>query len=527
MRSCAARFQRHFLRRVIRVFLLAAGVLLFAAGHLSAQTGDTYEGRLSVIWGDPRPGQLGGGDVIFELYRDDGTYLPLRIAPEQRNQAIGAFGKRVIVRGRSQTDQRGRLGIDVESVEVLEKENRSTVQPQAVTTRRMLSILVRFKRDNQQPHSARFFNALANPKKGNANLGIPATINGFYDKTSWGQFVWQGDVVGEGGLNPKAWLTLPKTKLQYANCGWSGSCAAANLGGLFEDAVALAVAEGVNLAAYDNINIMLNNDLDCCAWGGSRFVNGKLYGVTWNPPWAQTTGTFVHELGHSIGLPHSGWVYHAYDSHWDQMSAGTSASSLLCGTYKSANNSGAASNLFCDEPGSGFIAAYKDHLGWIPDANKVVVNSVGTTTVVLEANSAPLRNRVKLIKVCLSGFSCTGTTARYLTVEARIRSGQYEASLPNEGVVIHDVQRDRSPIGGGNACFFNTQSGWAVPIDSTPGDYANAPNCNAGGRPYPDYGLHNAQFNVGDVYNNKQLGVRVKVLRRNGNRFTVRVVRTK
>jgi len=249
MRSCAARFQRHFLRRVIRVFLLAAGVLLFAAGHLSAQTGDTYEGRLSVIWGDPRPGQLGGGDVIFELYRDDGTYLPLRIAPEQRNQAIGAFGKRVIVRGRSQTDQRGRLGIDVESVEVLEKENRSTVQPQAVTTRRMLSILVRFKRDNQQPHSARFFNALANPKKGNANLGIPATINGFYDKTSWGQFVWQGDVVGEGGLNPKAWLTLPKTKLQYANCGWSGSCAAANLGGLFEDAVALAVAEGVNLAA--------------------------------------------------------------------------------------------------------------------------------------------------------------------------------------------------------------------------------------------------------------------------------------
>jgi M6 family metalloprotease-like protein len=506
---------------------LVASVAALPTAPASAQTVEVLEGRLGVIWGDPRPGQIGGGTVLFELYRDDGTSVPLTVAPAQQNEAIGAFGKRIRVRGVSSSNQGGRPSIETQSIELLEREDRSGLAPQAVTTRRMLNILVRYAGDTQQPHPARFFNALSNPKKPNANLGIPATINGFYDKTSWGQFQWDGDVVGQGGHNPTVWLTLPKTKAQYAPCGWSGSCAGSNLSTLFDDAVALAAAQpGVNMSVYDNINLMLNNDLDCCAWGGSRFYNGKQVGVTWNPPWAQRAGIFVHELGHSLGLPHSGWVYFAYDSNWDQMSRGTVASQTQCGTYISANNSNASTNLFCDEPGSGFIAAYKDHLGWIPDANKVVIDSVSNTRVVIEANALKLGAGIKMVKICLQGFNCTGSTARYITVEARIRTGEYEETLPNEGVVIHDVQRNRAPIGGGNACFFNTQSGWAVPIDSTPGDYNGAPTC-AGTAGYPNWGLHNAQFNVGDTYTNNQLGVRVRVLNRNGNKFVVRVERTK
>ena len=65
----------------------------------------------------------------------------------------------------------------------------------------------------------------------------------------------------------------------------------------------LASNAGVNLSVYDNINLVLNNDLDCCAWGGGSTFNAKSYGVTWEPPWGQEAAVYVHEMGHSLGLP--------------------------------------------------------------------------------------------------------------------------------------------------------------------------------------------------------------------------------
>src|SRR5262249_15383732 len=151
-------------------------------------------------------------------------------------------------------------------------------------------------------------------------------------KTSWNQFSWIGDVGGVGGLGaPGGWLTLPNPKSFYANCGWNGSCA--DLQALGDDGTALGRAQGIDFTKYDNINFVLSNDLDCCAWGGGYIsaVDSKLYGSTWEPPWSQETGTYAHEMGHSIGLPHSGWVYHDYDSPWDVMSMRTSSNEVACG----------------------------------------------------------------------------------------------------------------------------------------------------------------------------------------------------
>jgi M6 family metalloprotease-like protein len=495
------------------------------SGEQAAASGaERIEGVMGVVWADPRPGQLTGASMRFEVLRGDGRVLQVEVPPALRTIAISGFGKRVVITGHTALDATTAAEkIVARALEVADPVDAAAVdRPRAVTRRRVLSIMVRFKGDAQQPHSARFFHALTNPKRPSTGLGIPASINGFFNKTTWGQLVWRGDVAGVGGLAPTRWLTLPKTKAEYAPCGSSSACA--DVGQIFTDAVALARNAGVALGVYDNINIMLNNDLDCCAWGGSRFLDGKLVGVTWNPPWAQEPGVFVHELGHSLGLPHSGWVYFAYDSHWDQMSRGTRASSLKCGTYRSANNGNAVRDLFCHEPGAGYIAAHKEVLGWLPAANILTISSPGTRTVVLESNAAPLGTAKKMVKVCLAGFPCTGASARYLTVEARIRSHDYEKALPNEGVVIHDFMRNRGPIGG--ACFFNQQSGWAVPIDSTRNDYDRT-TCSAGNRPYPNWGLHNAQFGVGKTYRSNSLGVRVEVLSRAGNTFRVRVTRTK
>jgi hypothetical protein len=284
--------------------------------------------------------------------------------------------------------------------------------------------------------------------------------------------------------------------------------------------------QGIDFKSYDNINFVLSNDLDCCAWGGGYFsaVDAKSYGATWEPPWGQEAGTYVHEMGHSLGLPHSGWVYHAYDSPWDMMSARMSARSVPCGSYAS-RNSGTTSNLSCSEPGDGYIAAHKDYLGWMPLANQVETNTSfnPNLTVTLEADALPLGSSTKMIKICLTGLPCSGSAAHYFTVEARVGGvgviSQYDNGLPGNGVIIHEFQGDRPPVSG--SCFFNSQSGWAWPIDTTPNDYDSV-NCQTVGA-YPEYALFNAQLNPGEIYTNNTYGFSVAVLSQAASTFVVAV----
>jgi len=505
----------------LRAGLTALVWILIASTSATAQTAGAFEGIFSVIWGDPRPGGLIGA-TLYNLTLADGRVVPVQVDPSQRNAAVGAFGKRVAIQGRMTQNAAGADSIVADSIEITEPAKQS-LEPNAATVKRALYILVKYKGDTQTPHSPGFFKALTNPKAGNASLKIPATINGFYDKTSWGKLQWLAHVAGVGGLNATQWFTLPKAKTGYANCGFSDVCA--NLTLLFTDAMTLAKNAGVNLTTYDNINVVVNNDLDCCAWGGGATFEGKFYGATWEPPWGQETSTYVHEFGHSLGLPHSGWVYSAYDSPWDEMSTGSPAQSIVCGTYKSANNANAVRNINCTEPGGGYITAHKNFLGWIPPANQIKISDIGTRVVNLASNTIALGANTKMVKICLAGKPCDAqTNAQYLTVEARFKNAQYDKGLPSEGVIIHDVKMNRAPIGG--TCFFNSSSGWAVPIDSTKNDYDSV-NCGPGNRTYPNYGLFNAQFGVGKTYNNAALGVKVEVLSKTTTVFRVRITKTK
>lgn len=156
----------------------------------------------------------------------------------------------------------------------------------------------------------------------------------------------------------------------------------------------------------------------------------------------------------------------------------------------------------------------------------VVIDKKMTKTVTLQANALPLGNGIKMAKVCYSGLPCTGTKAQYLTIEARIRGVQFDNGLTGDGVVIHDVMMSRGAIGAGNPCFFNTQSGWAVPADATPGDWKGKPACNSGGKAWPNYGLGNAQFGAGKTYNNALRKVSVKVVKMKGSTYIVEVTRS-
>ena len=488
--------------------LFLAGLIALCAPPALAQTAGRFEGTLNAVWGDPRAGAP-GGEARFTVALPDGTTVPLIVAPAQQGAAMAGFGKHVVIRGRLTTDARGQKVIAADRIDAVAgggvQKNGATV------TRRVLYILLKFQNDSQEPHSKQFYLDLTNPKKGDDALKIPATINGFFGKTSWGNLQWKADVT--------EWMNLPHPKTYYANCGWADSCA--NLNALSNDAFALAVGAGVNLSVYDNINFVINNDLDCCAWGGGTNFQGKSYGATWEPPWGQETGTYSHEFGHSIGLPHSGWTYYAYDSPWDIMSMRTSSRTLQCGTYFSVNDN-ANRPINCTEPGDGYIAGHKDYLGWTPAANEVVIDGPMTKKVVLEANATPLKDGIKLIKICLTGAACSGGSAHYLTVEARIEGKLYENGLTGDGVIIQDFRLNRGAIGG--KCYFNNQSGFAVPIDATPGDYDSV-NCNPGGRTWPNYALGNAEFLPGQTYTDAANHVSVEVKKKKGDDAYVVVVK--
>ncbi|BGE87197.1 MULTISPECIES: hypothetical protein [Methylosinus] len=511
-----------FCRFVAATAFAAAAIVSSPGGARAQSAAPALEGSLLVRWADPRPGQT-GGDMRFALARPDGSVTPLTVAPADRAFAIGAFGKTVRVETHDAQAMAG-APVVAEKITVLGAE-KEALEPAAAVTKRVLFILLRFKGDAQKPHAPAFYAGLTNPLLPDSALKTPATINGFYSVTSYKKLLWSGDVAGVGGLTATDWLTLPRTKTEYADCGWSGVCADLDL--LADDAMKLAKGQGVDVSGYDNVNLVLNNDLDCCAWGGGFVFENKVYGATWEPPWGQEAATYVHEMGHSLGLPHSGWVYYAYDSPWDEMSSGSTAKFLTCGSYNSANSANATQTLTCRAPGGGFISAHKDKLGWIPAANKLVVDKISTQTVALEGEASPLGSRLKMIKICLVGQPCDGASAHYLTVEARVKTVAYDKGLPGEGIIVHDFRANRAPRGVGNACFFNSTSGWAVPADATVNDYRGAPNCDAGGRVYPKYALFNAQYPVGRFYNSTTYGIRVDVLSRSGSVFNVKVTRSK
>ncbi|HUR82005.1 MAG TPA: IPT/TIG domain-containing protein [Thermoanaerobaculia bacterium] len=508
--------------RTTRLLVLSALLLARVSVAQEPASQQSFEGTLIVVWGDPRPGDSVAGEIRYALALPNGHVIDLQIN-DQQNAALLHFGEHVRVSGHfvpnppnTPAGAAGRIGVETIT------GTRTTAATQSVLgTKKVIYLLVKFSDDAAVPHPPAFYTNLNNPDTPPAGEVFPTTVNAFFKKTSWNQFSWIGDVGGVGGVGaPGGWLTLPHPKSYYAPCGFSASCAASMLDDLGDDATSLGRAQGINFANYDNINFVLSNDLDCCAWGGNYYsaFDNKRYGATWEPPWGQETGTYAHEMGHSLGLPHSGWVYSAYDSPWDMMSTRYSAQVVQCGSYLSKNDN-KTDPFYCSEPGDGYIAAHKEYLGWIPAANVALSDTSSSTTVTLEGGALPLGAAAKILKICVTGLPCSGSGARYFTAEARVKAlgatSQYDNAIPGEGVIIHDVQIGRPLIGG--SCFFNNQSGWAVPIDATPGDYDSAA-CNYGGRIYPNYALYNAQWNPGQTYTN---GFTISVVSRSGSTFVV------
>src|SRR5215203_5502845 len=155
------------------------------------------------------------------------------------------------------------------------------------------------------------------------------------------------------------------------------------------------------------------------SWGGSSFLSrdgiSRIMPTTRMASWA-TQHTYAHEMGHSLGLPHSSGPYQAtYDSRWDPMSGG----------YVREGDDNIAVHT---------ISFHKDVLGWIPPSQKYVAPPNVRQTITLQRLAVPGASTDYLMAQIPFGT----IEGRFYTVEARNQNG-YDSGLPADAVIIHRV----------------------------------------------------------------------------------------
>ncbi len=412
-------------RRTLLPCLVAMGLLATPGLHRAAgaqadppaaQPSATLAGYLALVYAAPH----GSGAPIVTFTSDSGEFFVLDVPPgvaEAGGGLVQLDRKRVEVTGAVAPDAASRGGqkvIETATVRRLAQTDQPDAPVEAITgSQRFVSILCRFADSTgTTPRPASYFNDLLS--------GVYPGISHFWRENSY-------TLIDNAGSTVTGWYNLPQPRSYYVfdNSGQPGI----HFDRLAEDCTAAADA-AVNFNNYLGINLMFNQLLDCCAWGGGQTLTRdgatKVWPMTWMPPWGYNNQDVLgHEMGHAYGLPHSGGMYgSAYDSNWDVMSGG-GACSPPHATYGCI--------------GVHTISQHKDMLGWIAASRRYVAPDNSEQTIYLEdLAAAPVNANGYLMAKIPIGAS----TTLFYTVEARKFVG-YDQGIPAEAVVIHEVNTTR------------------------------------------------------------------------------------
>ncbi len=333
-----------------------------------------------------------------------------------------------------------------------------------------VSILCKFSDKNAEPENLSFFQ--------NMYANQPAGLDHYWREVSFNKI----NVVGSLAID---WVDLPSPQTTYIPN--PGSNFDSDLDLLFDDCTDAAdplvnFATGANGSSFVGINMMFNDVLDCCAWGGGRFANldglQKLWRTTWNPPWAfANEGVIAHEMGHGFGLPHannSDGDDNPYDSPWDVMSSATGY---------------AVNDSVYGRLGKHINMHFKHNLGWVDDSDGFIANSSTDEVLIVNWTASTAFINYKFARIPLSD----GT---FYVIESRQASGQYESNIVDTAVIIHHVDTGRN------------EPPWVVDGDAPAANYADT---------------EGVMWKVGETFVDPIDGYEVEVINQVTNGFAIRI----
>ncbi len=437
-------------------------------------------GRLNVVWGDPVPGSDLAPLQVFHLTEESGRTVELEVSAAllRLHGGLAAWDGRLVeavVSAHSVADG-GRRGtaegvpLRVRSVHFLADASSEASRGGVSGSQPWVSILCKFQDIGAEPENLTYFQ--------NMYANQPGGLDHYWREVSYNTI----DVVGSTAID---WVVLPNPQTFYVPTPGSGSDASLSV--LFNDCTAAAdpfIDYSNGGSPFQGINMMFNGLLDCCAWGGGQFATldgvTKNWRVTWEPPWGYADEAVIaHEMGHGFGLPHStNWDNdgNPYDTPWDVMSAATGY---------------AVNDATYGRLGKHVLAYHKsDRLGWIPGAQIFEPPGSGSFDIILDHTALAVTTNHRIARIEIEGSN------RFYTVEARKRVGNYDGNVPDDAVIICEVDPGRR------------EPAWTVDSDVPPADYSD----NEG-----------TMWKVGETFSDTNAGISITVTGETADGFEVRI----